>query len=571
MEQELTLHDYFSIARRRFLWLLIPFLLVLGAAIAVAIVTPAIYRSTGTIMVESQQIPDELVKSTVTSFADERIEMIKQRVMTRERLLAIDQKFGLSQQADEAPSVSEIVDGLRENIAVELVSAGAGARRGRGGATIAFKVSYESRDPALAQSVANELVTLFLDENVLARTARASETTDFLAQESKRLKEQLESIEQQISDYKRENSEALPEHLGLRVEMLERAERDVKDTERDIKAAEQERRFLAIELDAVNAGSNVSDDGNVHTPAEQLALYKLQLVGLAGYSSSHPDVKDLQRKIVALQEEVDPAALRPFFSDQLVKRKRELAQAREIRTDADPQVRKLKREVAKLEEDLAALPGSVDDQPQAADPAVARVKLQIANAEARIESLREQKAQLEERIEDLQAAVLQTPQVEQALSALSRDHQGALRKYEEVRAKEMQAQLAENLEEERKAERFSLLEPPVRPDKPVRPNRKKMATFGFVLATVAGGGGLMVIESLDRSIRGPAALGQLMKQPPLVSIPYITTERELARRRRLRRLLIAGGVVALVALLLAVHFFYQPLDMLLLRVLAGFE
>jgi len=84
IEYELTLNDYLSILKRRWVQMLVVFLLVLLAAIATAVLLPPTYQSTGTILVESQQIPPDLVKATVTGFADERIAVIKQRVMTRD-------------------------------------------------------------------------------------------------------------------------------------------------------------------------------------------------------------------------------------------------------------------------------------------------------------------------------------------------------------------------------------------------------------------------------------------------------------------------------------------------------
>ena len=92
-EAELTLRDYFAILKRRYLFLIIPFVLVLTVSVGVALLMAPVYQSTGTIMVESQQIPDNFVQSTVTSYADERIGVITQRVMIRENLLRIIDKF----------------------------------------------------------------------------------------------------------------------------------------------------------------------------------------------------------------------------------------------------------------------------------------------------------------------------------------------------------------------------------------------------------------------------------------------------------------------------------------------
>jgi succinoglycan biosynthesis transport protein ExoP len=92
---------------------------------------------------------------------------------------------------------------------------------------------------------------------------------------------------------------------------------------------------------------------------------------------------------------------------------------------------------------------------------------------ARVESLAEQIKTLRGRMASYEQQILQTPQVERGLITLMRDHESAQKKYEEIRAKQMNAKINENLEGENKAERFTLLEPPALPDKPARPDRIK--------------------------------------------------------------------------------------------------
>ena len=94
-EYEFTLTDYLSILKRRWLQMLAVFIIVVFTAIAIAMLMAPVYQSTGTILVEAQQIPVDVIKATVTSYADERIEVIKQRVMTRDNLYRIINKYKL--------------------------------------------------------------------------------------------------------------------------------------------------------------------------------------------------------------------------------------------------------------------------------------------------------------------------------------------------------------------------------------------------------------------------------------------------------------------------------------------
>ena len=94
-EYELTLNDYLSILKRRIWQIVVIASVIMIASIFVAVLLPPIYQSTGTILVESQQISNDVIRSSDTSLADERIEVIKRRVMTRENLFRIMQKYNL--------------------------------------------------------------------------------------------------------------------------------------------------------------------------------------------------------------------------------------------------------------------------------------------------------------------------------------------------------------------------------------------------------------------------------------------------------------------------------------------
>lgn len=520
-EYQLTFSDYLSILRRRWVMMLGVFAAIFVVALAVAMVVPPVYQSTGTIMVESQQISSDLVQATVTSYADERIEVIKQRVMTRENLLRIIEKYQLFKDSRTNYTPSELIDEMRSSILIELVNANVQGKQ-RGAGTIAFKVSFEHRRPEMAHKVANELVTLFLDENVKVRTERATQTTEFLTQEADKLKADLEGLESQIATYKQENGGALPDNMMLSMNTMQRLESELRETEREYKAAQEELRFLDIELTSAKAGIGTTGPvaASALTPAQDLERSKAELARLSAvYTENHPDLKSLRRKIERL----------------------EAAQAN-VSTKAEP--------VA-----------------SAGDLMVAKVEARIAAAKNRVASLGSQQNTLRARLNQMESQLLKAPQVERGLMTLERDHQNAKKKYEEIRAKQMTAQVAENLEGDKKAERFSLLEPPIQPDKPIKPNRKKMIAMGLILAIAGGLGSAMAMETIYAGVRGVDALEAIIHQRPLAVIPYITLDDEIARRQVLiKRALIATGVGILI-LLLVVHFAYMPLDILVMKIL----
>ncbi|MCG8544191.1 MAG: Wzz/FepE/Etk N-terminal domain-containing protein [Alphaproteobacteria bacterium] len=576
MHYGFDLRYYLSLLRRRFLYILIPFAVVAGVSTAIVLVLPPIYRSTGKILVESQQIPVDLVRSTVTSYADERIQIIKQQVMTRENLLRIVEKFNLFSDRKQRMSSTEVVDAMQKAIVVAPLSTNLQGLRRRAGGTIAFTVSFEHEQANTAMRVANELVTLFLDENVRSRTFRATETTEFLEQEASKLKKQVDAIEAEVAKYKQQYSQSLPEHLSLRISMLERAQSSLKETNREIKSIAAEKRFLDIQLDAIKAGFSAAaglKDGATGTPTPEAELKRLQLelVGKSAvYKATHPDLIVLKNKVEALEKRVTTRMERKDLQVRLNELETQREELRARFAKGHPKIKSLTKEIAGVRQNLETLPaGTASASARGADidPARANVLAKIEVANGRQISLSNQRDALKKRIADLEAMIVQIPQVERGLRSLSRDYENALKKYEEVKSKAMEAQLGKSLEEDKKAERFVLLEPPVHPDKPVKPNRQKLLMLGLALAFAAGAGGIMLIESVDGSIRGTAGFIGMLKQRPLIAIPYIVTPGEIRRRRWAIIAMILGALALIACALVVLHFHYKPLDVLWFKIL----
>lgn len=538
-----SLRDYIAIVRRHLLLIVVTFVSVSAAAIAVAVLVPPVYQSTGTIMVEAQQIPTDLVQATVTSFADERIQIIKQRVMTRDNLLRIIDKYKLFEDRSITFTPSEQVDKMRDLIEVQLVNANVQGQRGS--ATIAFKVSFEDRRPDVAQRVANELVTLFLNENVKVRTERATQTTEFLTQEGNKLRKDLNALENQIATYKQENGAALPQNSALSLNAIQRLESDLRTSQRDYSAAEEEARSLDVELASAKAavasaaaavGGGSSAAGMADANMAELQKLRVQLAQMQEiYTDNYPDVRSAKRRIAALEKAIADAAKQPPAP------------------------------VASSDGTGAGLP--VAPSVAAAQMVVAKIESRMAAARSRMGALRGEQGQLQARLREAENQMLKAPQVERGLAALMRDHETAQRKYEEIRAKQMNAQVAENLEGEQKAERFTLLEPPIAPDRPIKPNRRKMIALGLVLAAVAAAGAVMLLETLRGTVRGVGALMAVVGQRPLVIVPYITIAQEHVRRRLLWMRAGVATALALVLALVAIHFLYMPLDTLAFKIL----
>lgn len=202
LEEEISLKDYLQIARRRKYTIILPMLALLMLSAIVAIILPPVYRSKATILIEQQHIPTDLVRSTVVSFADERIRQIEQKLMTIDNLNKIIEKFDLYPEERKVVNPSILADSFRKSTTLELINADVIGNGHNSKATLAFTLSFDHKVGVVAQKVANELVTLFLDENIRTRTQRAEESTKFLEEESEKVKQEIQKIENQLADYK---------------------------------------------------------------------------------------------------------------------------------------------------------------------------------------------------------------------------------------------------------------------------------------------------------------------------------------------------------------------------------
>ncbi len=341
------LADYVDILRRRRASFLSLFSILFVVAVVTAVALPPVYRSTATILIKEQEIPQELVRSTVTSFADERIQVISQQVMTRSTLLDMVDKYGLYGKSRQRETSEEILDMMRRDIKLTPISAEVTDRRTGSlfKSTIAFTLSYDSEVAANAQKIANELTTLFLNENVKNRQQKAAETTSFLDEELKRVSEHISELEKKLALFKARNQGRLPDLSTVNQMGSERTYSDIQRLEREITFAEERKLALQSQLAdtkpnlPVNTGATTVPDSE-----ERLVGLRAQLASLTGtYSEDHPDMKRLRREIANLEAETGLQAQASDRESKLEELQAQLSLLRQKYSDDHPDVVRLKR------------------------------------------------------------------------------------------------------------------------------------------------------------------------------------------------------------------------------------
>ncbi|MCA1805476.1 MAG: hypothetical protein LC646_09115 [Xanthomonadaceae bacterium] len=567
-EQNKDLRDYLDAFKRR-RWAIMGIALaifVIGLITALAL--PPTYRSAATILIEEQQIPSELVQSTVTSYAAQRIQTISQRVMTRQNLMDIIERFGLYVEDRKRYTTEEILEAMREDIALDMISAEVvDPRTGRPtAATIAFSLGFHGENPQQVQRVANELTTLYLQENIRSRTLRADETYSFLSDEADRLSAQIAQLEERLAEFKTRNADTLPELQPLLRQQADRTGLELSDIANQIRSQEERRFYLEAQLSQLEPhGSDIA-----LSPGARLKALRTEYIGLvARYSPDHPDVKRLKREIAGLERETGQVESSTELLEQLDGLRTELAATRERYSGEHPDVLRLTRAIAGVEQAIAEAGDNPGNAPERApdNPAYVNLQAQLNAVENQLRSLAGKRASVEAHRAELEQRLAIIPQVEAEYRILTRNLENTTAKYQEMSAKLMQAQVGRQLEAESRGERFTLIEPAALPEEPIKPNRPAIIFLSLVLALGAGLGYAAVAESLDTSVRGVKGVLNAVQAAPLAVIPYLANDREVKRGKRKTWLIVALVLGAIGLVVLLFHLFVSPLDVLWFRVL----
>jgi succinoglycan biosynthesis transport protein ExoP len=568
MQQEQDLRHYWRILMSRKQYFLGTALAIVLVAAVVALALPPIYESTATILIEEQQIPPDFVRSTVTGFADQRIQSLNQQILSRTRLLEIIRQFNLYPEMREKYTTEEIIEKMRDDIKVELISAEVTDQKKRGrkaqseGVTIAFTIAYRGRNPDVVQRVASTLSSLYLQENLKIREQQAKSTTQFLETELKEIQERIKTLGQKITEFKSKHEGILPELQQFNLSQAERLEKEIDQLNVQIRAAEERKIYLEGQLATVKPDSPlISSTGErVMDPYSRLKVLQVALCDLQSrYADTHPDIQKVKREMAELQKLTGSGGGDPSLKRQkLTQLRAELAQKQGRYSDQHPEVIKLKKEIAELEKvpESTSASGPVS-QPD--NPAYVNLLTNIQAAANDIAALKRQRAELEAKLKTYRQRLELAPQVEQEYLALTRDYQNAHTKHQEIMNKILEARIAEGMEESQKAEKFTLIDPASYPEKPVSPKRGLIFLAGLILSLGGGLGMVALAENLDHSIKSADELAWLTGLPVLGSIARIITKEDVARERQRRRLIWSGVGVAFLAGLLIFHFFIMDL------------
>ncbi|MFZ1804738.1 MAG: Wzz/FepE/Etk N-terminal domain-containing protein, partial [Nitrospira sp.] len=473
-----TLPDYLVLLRRRRTLILAVWAALMAASAALAFLLPAVYRSTATILIEEQEIPPDLVRSAIATYADQRIETIKQQVLSRATLWRIVEQYGLYEKLRKRSPTEEVLERFTKDIQIDVLNVKVVDKRTQNPtqATIAFTLAYDGETPVSAQKVAHELTSLFLAENLKSRERHAQETTAFLKREAENLDKHIQELEGMLATVKHKADGALPELMQLNMQLMNQTQRELLDADRDIRSLREKKTYLEGELAQLKPHTPIITAGGdrLLDTGERLKALRAQYASVSAYMlPDHPDFIKLKQEIDSLEKETGGIDERDELSKRLTATRATLADLRERMKDSHPDVIRAQEVAASLEQKLQAAVGRPAPPPavRPENPAYINIQSQLASTQAMLGSLESARIDLKRRMAEYAKRVEMTPTIEPDYMDLLRDRENSMRKHQEITSRLMEAQVSAELEVQRKGERFSLINPPELPEKPERPNR----------------------------------------------------------------------------------------------------
>lgn len=505
---------YLALFFRRLHYVLLFLFLGTAVGVTLALVLPPRYVAQARLVVESEQIPDELASSTVRTEAVEQLQIIRQRILARDKLLDLADQFEIyAREEDEPLQPDEIVDDMRRRITIETTGAG---RRNSPEATL-VDVSFSAAESRLSAAVANEVVTLILQENVEMRTTVSGQTLDFFQQEVERLDKELAESKAKVVAFQEEHRSALPESLEFRRNQLLAAQERLNDIDRELASLRDRRESL-------------------------VTLYETTgQVGLEDAEDLSPEARELRR-------------LREKY-----------ASSRAVMSDENPRVRVMKKQIEALENIVAqqqgAVTGGSGKQPMSA------YDVQLADIDNQIEFLNNRREEVKAAIDELDKTIKATPNNAVTLSTLQRDMENIRNQYDRAVEKRSQAETGDMIESLSKGQRISVIENAIAPAEPNSPDRKKIAVAGVGGGLMLGIGLVLLLELLNTSIRRSRELTDGLEITPIATLSYMRTRGEILRRRAMIASAFLVAIAVIPAGLWAVDTYYMPVDLLYEKIL----
>ena len=534
----LDLEDYIDIVRRHKSWLIGPVFAALVVAVVVAFLWPDTFVSEASIQVVPPQVPDKLVPTIVGVDMSQRINTMAQAILSRPTLTNIIQSYGLYRSELRRSPMEDVIEHMRGR-AIRLSPVQAVQNPGRANQISAFRLSFEYDNRMLAQKVTQDLVSRFVAENIRSRSTQSVQTTEFLREQLDSARKELGALENKLTEFRQRNAGRLPDELQSNLQSIRSYETQLAGANDAVSRIGQEKLLLEAQIrlvkdqaDSMTSGADtlsatVKNDRLIQVDREILGLETLLSGMLERYRDTHPDVKRVQSQLGVLRKTRDGllAQQEEAMPDPAIEQKRTSVKTRVLRD---------------------------------ADAMISRLQSQIQAKDLDLERRGKEQDQLKRLLNQYQARIEASPVMQQEYAQLTRDHELAKARYEDMNRKASMSQMATQLESQQQGEKLELLEPASLPETPAKPNRLMMVGIGVSLGVMLGVFTVGVREMKDTSLKSLKDARAYTNLPVLGTVPLLENDLVVRRKRRLVWLAwSAASMLGILAMTTSVLYYYS--------------
>ena len=267
-------------------WIIIPALIGIISAIAAIFLISPVYRSNAVMLVQSPQLPTDVVGVDDLDVVDRRIARIREQVTARPELIALIERHGLYESERRSDPLSEVIENMREAITL-APSTSAGPNNAANPKTIAFELAFDYREPTATQAVVQDLMNRILQLDASGNVEQATNTMQFLTDQSKGLEAQIVELQGKISQINARNGGVLSGGSMIVNGASGSYDVQIASLQRDNQSLVQQR--------------NVAQTSDVRDPIVSAAEQRLA-AARAVYSETHPDVVVAKQNLVEAKE-----------------------------------------------------------------------------------------------------------------------------------------------------------------------------------------------------------------------------------------------------------------------------
>ena len=471
--------EYLQVIRRDKWWIYLTTVgLTLAAVVGIALM-PNKYKASTTVEVDPQRVPEQFVSELVRVSPLDRLQTISQEMLSETSLQKIIDQWNLYSKMRRTSTREAVIEQMRSDITIEV-------KQSSGGLAV-FSIAYQGSDPTIVATVANQLASDFIQGNLKSREQHAVGTKEFLNTQLEEAKKVLEEQENKQRQYKMSHLGELPQQQDALLHTLSSLQAELQANAGSLSRLDEER------LTLTQLPDSVSMPGGTPQPASERVRLEME-------------------------------------KNQLETR---LSELRRRYTDEFPDVQEVVRRLNHVNESLNALPADKPFETAISTKPTAK-GLRLEAIAKEMQRLKEEQKRIREQTANYQAKVEAIPRREQEMIDLTRNYDISKSRYESLLGKSYAADMSNELDTQEKGERFILLDPARVPEKPFKPNRRKLMALSFFMSFFGALAVVIVKEFLDPRVKTEREVRVAYPEPiPLLAaIPHIQSP--LERRRYLQ-------------------------------------